>query len=145
MIKFYSLWKLVGNDCNCNVPTCLQQNLITPPLRQILVAAHRRFICIQNFIFWNDQVASHRWLAAPKRGCSPQVLFTTVLQIILIYSHFVKPYSDIICWCCIQYLDIYVYYQNSHCHVKLIKMSYRQANVIYIHYNSMLWGISIIS
>ena len=28
------------------------------------VAAHRRFICIQNVILGNDQVASHRRLAA---------------------------------------------------------------------------------
>ena len=58
---------------------------------------YRRLIYIQNVIFGNDQVASHRWLATPKRGCSPQVLFTTVLQIILIYLHFIKPYSAIIC------------------------------------------------
>ena len=34
---------------------------------------------------------------APKSGCSQQVLFTTVLPSILLYSHFIKPYSDIIC------------------------------------------------
>ena len=49
--------------------------------------------------FWNDQVASHRRLAAPKSGGggSQQVVRTTVLPIILLYSHFLKPYSDIIC------------------------------------------------
>ena len=44
-------------------------------------------------------MASHRRLAAPKIGYSQQVLLPTVLPItgILLYSHFIKPYSDIIC------------------------------------------------
>ena len=43
-------------------------------------------------------MASHRRLAAaPKSGGSQQVVRTTVLPIILLYSHFLKPYSDIIC------------------------------------------------
>ena len=42
-------------------------------------------------------MASHRKLAAPKSGCSQQVLFTTVLPIILIYSHFIKSSNLILC------------------------------------------------
>ena len=34
------------------------------------VATHRRFICVQNVILWNDQVPSHRRLAAHKSGCT---------------------------------------------------------------------------
>ena len=46
-------------------------------------------------------MASRRRLAAPKSGCSQQVLLTTVLPSIWLYSHFINPYSDnIIIACC---------------------------------------------
>ena len=48
--------------------TCYEQ----PPLlhRKSGLLRHRRFICIGNVILGNDQVASHRRLAAHNSGCS---------------------------------------------------------------------------
>ena len=56
----------------CYSRTCYEQ----PPLRHKKsglsrqVAAHRRFICIQNAILGDDHVASNRRLAAHKSGFS---------------------------------------------------------------------------